>query len=169
MGTRPERFWGEGEGKKLYYAVLFWGALASHTHCPVTLYNKLTLASPGAQQSPKYLILSMNKDQLKTRMKCDGIYKFERNMMGDWRKKGPKKRKIIARLVSLPLHLYDMESRLFSDIQNRPKTSRTILMGEGPKLIRIKEQTGRGAARKSDNMKNSNMGSRSSRLGLAGC
>ena len=38
----------------------------------------------------------------------------------------PKKPKMIPRLVSLPTQFYDMESRLFSAVQNRPKTSRTI-------------------------------------------
>ena len=65
----PKVLWGRAKGRKLYYTVLSWGALASLTYRPVTLYCKFTLTSSGAQQSPKYLIPSMKKDLRKTRMK----------------------------------------------------------------------------------------------------
>ena len=44
------------------------------------------------------------------------------------REKSPEKTENKPRLVSL---FYDVESRLFYDLQSRPKTSRAILKGEG--------------------------------------
>ena len=84
-------------------------------------------------------------------MKC---IQFGKHMMGDWRKKTRVNNEKIN-LVCFPSHLpfYDVENRLFSGIQSRPKTSWAIPIGEAIMIVFVaaSHQTGldtRSKARK---------------------
>ena len=67
----------------------------------------------------------MKKTYSKTQMKCNDIYTIKKAWWGIG-EKSPEKTKNKPRLVSLPSQLYDEESRLFSGLQSRRKTSRAI-------------------------------------------